>query len=178
MVCWKNGEFLNILIMRTSMYYDAIAAGYEELHREEQWRKVQSILDLLVIKKSDALLDVGCGTGFYLGAFPCKVMGVDPSAELLKQNPFPHLQATAESLPFPDSTFDIVISVTAIHNFQDIRKGLEEIRRVGKKRFALTVLKKSPKARLIRSLLEELFPHMKQLADEHDFIFLTPPQKL
>ena len=50
-------------------YYDDISSGYEELHKEEQLKKVSSIKKHLKVNSSDKLLDVGCGTGLmtYIG---------------------------------------------------------------------------------------------------------------
>ncbi|MBU0461260.1 MAG: methyltransferase domain-containing protein, partial [Nanoarchaeota archaeon] len=128
-------------------YYDEIAKGYDNLHKAEQLRKLEIIKENLKIKKNDFLLDVGCGTGISTEFWDCKKIGIDPSVELLKQNldkknSF-YLEGKAEDLPFKSHLFDVVISVTAIHNFKDYRKGLREIKRVGEKRFALTLLKKA-----------------------------------
>ena len=39
-------------------------------------------------------------------------------------------QATAESLPFPDGSFDLVFSTMTFHHWSDQRKAIGEIRRV------------------------------------------------
>ena len=101
-------------------YYDQISGGYKELHQEEQQKKIQIINQVLDIKETDLMLDVGCGPHF--GNFNCTVLGIDPSIELLKQAVIPVALAKAEKLPFNDNTFDIVISVTAIQNFDDIKQ--------------------------------------------------------
>ena len=44
-------------------YYDKIAKGYEELHKEEQLKKIKLIKTILKVNPTDKLLDVGCGTG-------------------------------------------------------------------------------------------------------------------
>lgn len=154
------------------MYYDEIATGYEELHREEQLRKIAIVREHLPLKRRDHLLDVGCGTGFYLQEFPCDVMGVDPSKQLLARNPFPHVQGRAEELPFPDHSFDVVISITAIQNFEDPGQGLREIRRVGTGRFALSYLKRGKDAPLFDRLIRDLFPVVRVIEDDHDLIYI------
>jgi ubiquinone/menaquinone biosynthesis C-methylase UbiE len=53
--------------MSTPNYYDAIAKGYDKLHKQEQQRKLKVILPHLEIKPTDMFVDVGCGTGV---AFP------------------------------------------------------------------------------------------------------------
>ena len=157
-------------------YYDAIAEGYDALHKEEQLRKIQFILDEGILRETDKLLDVGCGTGFSLDIFPVsESVGVEPSQKLIEQYDGRKtiLKLPAESLPFPDNSFDVVVSLTAIQNFDDVRRGLEEIRRVGKKRFALTILKSLPKIHFIEETLRDVFKdfEIKKVEEAKDFIF-------
>lgn len=74
------------------------------------------------------VLDVGCGTGNYASALAaatgCRVSGVDPSAAMLDRaadaTAWESLQqASAESLPFPDAAFDLVMSTDVIHHVGD-----------------------------------------------------------
>ena len=44
-------------------YYDEISEGYEELHKEEQEKKIELIKQHLKVNPEEKLLDVGCGTG-------------------------------------------------------------------------------------------------------------------
>ena len=158
-------------------YYDDIAQGYDELHKEEQLKKLDIIKQLDLIEPTDVLLDVGCGTAFSLDYFDTKeAVGIDPAAKLVEQYDGPHkvLVGPAEYLPFEDRSFDVVISLTAIQNFDDIKKGLLEIKRVGKERFVLTYLKKSSKADTIELCLKEIFSDFEILVyeEEKDMIFL------
>jgi len=144
------------------------------LHKEEQLSKIRLIKDNLEIKKKDFLLDVGCGTGIFADEFNCIKIGIDPSIEMLNQgkNAF-YIQAYAENLPFKDDSFDNVISVTAIHNFKNIRKGLEEIKRVSRKNIALSILKKSSKINEIKNHIKELFKITKIIEEDKDIIFFA-----
>ena len=45
------------------------------------------------------------------------------------------INSKAENLPFKDNAFNFVVSITAIHNFSNIEKSLEEINRVGRNEF-------------------------------------------
>lgn len=159
-------------------YYNNIAEGYGELHEAEQSKKLEIIKRELSIAKETKILDVGCGSGISSN-FDCDVTGIDPSEELLKlaEKRLPTAQfmlGNAESLPFNDSSFDIVVSLTAIQNFNDIEKGLNEIKRVGKNTFAISFLKKSEKSEDIERILKKLFEKskIKKIEEEKDNIFI------
>ena len=54
----------------------------------------------------------------------------------------PHVQvADARALPFPDNSFDVVISINTVHNLDrdDCAKALQEIERVSRKGSYITV---------------------------------------
>lgn len=152
-------------------YYDEIAGGYRELHGEEQLRKARLVAQRLEVGPDDNLLDVGCGAAHYLYLFGCGKVGIDPSAELLKQAAVPVVQGRAEELPFPDNSFDIVLSLTAVHNFDDVEKGLGEMARVGRRDVVVSVLKKSPKLPFIERALNRLFEVREWVEERHDVIF-------
>ncbi|MGV8086580.1 MAG: class I SAM-dependent methyltransferase [Candidatus Woesearchaeota archaeon] len=166
-------------------YYNSIAKGYDELHGEEQLEKLELIGKEInndsklhdFIKPNYTLLDVGCGTGISTGFFKVKEkIGIDPSSELIKiaikNNPLIKFKIFgAEKLVFKNNQFDIVISLTAIQNFIDIEKGLDEINRVGKKYFVLTFLKKSSKHNLIEESIQKKFYVVKQIEQDKDMIY-------
>ena len=159
-------------------YYDQISSGYEELHKEEQEKKLGIIKKELNgrISKNTLLLDVGCGTGI-TSNFDCSVFGADPAIKLLEKSlerkkPDFRVCAEAEHLPFKDNSFDIVVSVTALQNFHDIGMGLDEIRRVGKENciFALSFLKRSGKKDLILEKIKKRFDVKKEVEEDKDMI--------
>jgi len=162
-------------------YYNQISEGYEELHKEEQLKKLRIISRYLKPKKTDLLLDVGCGTGITTERWKCIKTGIDPAIKLLKKaktkkakegKNTPYINAEAEHLPFKNSSFDIVISITAIQNFHNIKKGIAEIKRVGKNKFILTALKKSKNISKIKDLIEENFKVKETVEEDKDFIFI------
>lgn len=88
-----------------------------------------------------SILDVGCAKGFMLYDFTqflpgIAVAGIDVSEYAIanaKEEVRPFLQVgDARSLPFPDRSFDVVISITTIHNLEgaDLIQALREIERV------------------------------------------------
>ncbi|MDO8480403.1 MAG: class I SAM-dependent methyltransferase [Nanoarchaeota archaeon] len=157
-------------------YYDYIERGYEELHKEEQEKKIEILKKYVIVKPEEKLLDVGCGTGLTTIPWECKRYGIDPARKLLERAWKPleveYKKARAERIPYPDHYFDWVISVTAIQNFSNLKKGLKEIKRVGKERFALTALKRSWRIRLIEEAIREIFQVKEVIEEEKDLIFI------
>lgn len=153
-------------------YYDNIAKGYNELHSEEQIKKINIILNNIKIKESDLILDVGCGTGILYDYINCKYIGIDPSIELLKvANKGFFINGKGEKLPFNSDTFDFVISITAIQNFDDLIKGIKEMIRVAKKDIIISVLKKSNKVQIIENLLKDHAKIIERIEEEKDIIY-------
>ena len=153
-------------------YYDSISEGYDELYGAEQLEKAKIILGLIRPKRTDKLLDVGCGTGSFLELCKCDAVGIDPSVELLKKSKGNVMLGVAEALPFDDNTFDYVVSITAIHHFEDLDKAISEIKRVGKKRVVISTLKNSSRADEIEKKLGKEFDIEKIVVEKKDVIFL------
>ena len=154
-------------------YYDEIAEGYEELHKEEQLKKLSLIKENMTMGNS--ILDVGCGTGFCLDEIKAnRKVGIDPSKGLIEigkkqvRNVF---VGSAENIPFQKEEFETVISLTAAHHF-DIKKGFNEIDRVCKGNFAFSVLKRSSKLDEIERVVNKLFNVIKKIEEDKDIIFI------
>jgi len=147
--------------------YNEIAEGYNALHGEEQLNKAKIILDNIIINKNDRLLDVGCGTGIATNLFPCNKTGIDPAEKLLEKCSFPTKKAKAEDLPFKDSEFDIVISLTVIHHC-NMNKALDEMFRVSKRDIIVSVLKKS---KAVQEIKDYPVKPYKEIEEDHDIIF-------
>jgi SAM-dependent methyltransferase len=85
-----------------------------------------------------AALDVGCGEGRFCRALKERnipIIGIDPTKQLIERakelDPFGDYRlASAEELPFPDETFDLVISYLTLIDIADFREALREMARV------------------------------------------------
>lgn len=144
-------------------YYNNIT-NYNELYGDEQRKKLSLIKK--IFGDQEKVLDVGCGTLLSKEFFP-HVIGIDPSEKLL---PKEGIIGSAEKLPFPDKSFDLVICVTVLQNVQDKEKALNEIRRVSKGKVVITLLKKSPHFTAMKKLVTKYFPNVKELEEEKDLI--------
>jgi len=102
------------------------------------------------LNKDSKILDVGCAKGFMLYDFQkaipgVSIQGIDISPYAIansKEEIKKYLQvADARKLPFDDNTFDLVISITTLHNFnkEDMKIALSEIMRVTKKDAFITL---------------------------------------
>jgi SAM-dependent methyltransferase len=117
--------------------YDTIGATYTVTRRTEP-RIAEQVWAALGDART--VLNVGAGTGSYE---PCDraVTAVEPSAVMRAQRPAgaaPCVDATAESLPFEDQSFDAAMAFATIDHWQDPIAGLREMRRVARRVVVLT----------------------------------------
>lgn len=155
-------------------YYDKIADSYEELYGGEQLEKLEIISWYIKVKKTDKLLDIGCGTGISTNFFKCNSTGIDPGRKLLKKGKGNLIYGKAEKLPFKEKTFDIILCITAVHNFKNPEKAIKEILRVTKPdaKIVITLLKKSGNYAKIKNLIKEHFRKIKEVNSARDTIFI------
>ena len=91
-----------------------------------------------VPKKGCKVIDVGCGTGrfgSYFKKYGCDVFCVDIDEDMLKiakRRGLKVVSADAQTLPFPDSYFDLAISVTLLEFVPDYVSVIKEMVRVVK----------------------------------------------
>jgi SAM-dependent methyltransferase len=112
--------------------YDTIGASYTVTRRTEPRIAVQVWAALGDVR---TVLNVGAGTGSYEPS-GLEVTAVEPSAVMRAQRPAgaaPCVDATAESLPFEDQSFDAAMAFASIHHWQDPIGGLREMRRVARR---------------------------------------------
>jgi ubiquinone/menaquinone biosynthesis C-methylase UbiE len=118
--------------------FDERAAEYAR-HRKIHPGVINELVQSGLIAPETRVLDVGCGTGNYAAALTrvtgCRVSGVDPSQRMLDRARDAAsweslMQSSAESLPFPDHVFDIVMSTDVIHHIEDRDAYFSEAARV------------------------------------------------
>ncbi|CAM4158755.1 sam-dependent methyltransferase YafE [Yersinia intermedia] len=108
-----------------------------------QGKDLQRLTTLLQPHSDARLLDLGCGAGhasFTAAAVVKSVVSYDLSAQMLqvvsqaamdkKLTNIDVQQGLAESLPFDDQSFDIVISRYSAHHWHDVGQALREVKRV------------------------------------------------
>jgi ubiquinone/menaquinone biosynthesis C-methylase UbiE len=108
--------------------------------------EVERVADLcLESGEFKTVLDVGVGSGLFAEAFAqhgLEVAGVDVNPEMIMaaqqfvpQGDF--RQSTAELLPFPDASFDLVFMGLLLHESDEPLKVLQEARRVSRQRVCI-----------------------------------------
>jgi SAM-dependent methyltransferase len=119
-------------MMSNTPLYDTIGATYSATRRTEP-----RIAERVWAALGDAVtvLNVGAGTGSY-EPLDRRVLAVEPSA-LMRAQRVPDAAASvagyAESLPFPDRSFDAAMAFSTIHHWQDPIAGLREMQRVARR---------------------------------------------
>jgi SAM-dependent methyltransferase len=119
--------------------------GYGGYRYDGRWIPVaERIRDFYGLRPGARILDVGCAKGFLLHDFRrvvpgiC-VVGLDVSAYALSQAMDDVrtglVLGSADRLPFPDRTFDLVLSINAVHNLErdGCVRALREMERVGRR---------------------------------------------
>lgn len=97
-----------------------------------------AVVDLTRLSTGDRFLDVGCGPGAaveHAAGTGARVAGIDPSPAMVKRAskrvPSADVRVgSAEQIPFPDDSFDVVVNVSSFHHWADREAGLREVFRV------------------------------------------------
>ncbi len=116
--------------------------GYGGYRYDGRWRALaEDLARHYLIKEGDRVLDVGCGKGYLLYEFTQAVPGVEVAGLDISTYAISHAkeeikrfltQGNATVLPYPDKSFDFVVSINTLHNLyvHDLEKALKEIERV------------------------------------------------
>ncbi len=154
--------------------YDALGGRiYDLRYAEEQGAKYDALLLRMTPEPDDVALDIGCGTGLLTERLESQAVGIDISASLLstarsrlRSRERSYLvMGDAGALPFRDSSFDGVFSFTVLQNIPDQLSSLKEMRRVGRGRAGVSVLKKAFTREAFEALLREACPASFEVLD-------------
>ncbi|WP_338452812.1 class I SAM-dependent methyltransferase [Niallia oryzisoli] len=146
----------------------------------------KKILTKEKIRETTAILDVGCGTGqtsaYIAKQYGCNVTALDCDKIMLEKAkqrfeslrlPIDVRKGSAESLPFDDGSFDIVLS-ESVTAFTDVSRTVPEFRRVLKKDGVMlaieAVIEKSVSEEELAPFLH--FYGMSGLLTEHEWLNL------
>lgn len=125
-------------------HFDAIASQYASSEVHAHSPTIRRLHELLSSHPPASVCDVACGPGHLALSFAgqaSRIVGVDAAPNMLRQ--FEKLArergvnvetvpADAEAVPFPDNTFDAVVSRLAPHHFPDAAKAVHEMARLAK----------------------------------------------
>jgi ubiquinone/menaquinone biosynthesis C-methylase UbiE len=119
--------------------------GYGGFRYDGRWKPVaMKLIETYGLRSDAAILDVGCGKGFLLYELQqllpdARVTGLDISGYAIanaKKEVREHLleHRAQDPYPFGDNEFDLVISLTTLHNLHlpDLKFALNEMERVAK----------------------------------------------
>ncbi|RLZ12310.1 bifunctional demethylmenaquinone methyltransferase/2-methoxy-6-polyprenyl-1,4-benzoquinol methylase UbiE [Faecalibacter macacae] len=129
--------------------FDNISPKYDLLNRilsggiDIQWRK--DVIKMVQSAKPATILDIATGTGdlaiMMAKNTNAQITGLDLSAGMLEvgrkkveaeglNNRVTMIQGDSENLPFEDNSFDCITVSFGVRNFENLEKGLSEIRRI------------------------------------------------
>ena len=154
--------------------WDSRAETYDRRFGFTRWTQ-KKLVSLLELGENPYFLDIGCGTGWAvqyaanLARGRGEFYGIDNSSEMIKEaeasysgNKNIHFyKANAESLPFKDNFFDLIISTNAFHHFANPGKVLKEAHRVLKPKGRIYVFDVTADNFLIR-LVDKFSNKMEQ----------------
>lgn len=122
--------------------------GYGGFRYDGRWRTVaEQLVKDYGLTGDCSILDVGCGKGFLLYELQqllpdARIVGFDISdyaianaKDEIRDKLFIH--RAQDPFPFKDHEFDLVISLTTLHNLHlpDLKMALQEMERVGKQKY-------------------------------------------
>lgn len=160
------------------------------------WRK--TAIQFLKPFRPQHILDVATGTGDFaiqaLSLDPQKITGVDISEGMLDMgrkklgklrltHKIELLRGDSENLQFPENTFDAATVGFGVRNFEDLEKGLAEIRRVLKPGAMLVVLEFSrprrfPMRQLYNFYFKNILPGLGRLISNDKSAYTYLPESV
>ncbi len=127
-------------------FFDRWSRTYDQGRISGWFQYTQELtIGFLKLKPGSWVLDVGCGTGQAVLRLASlvpegKACGIDISAGMIQQakanapdtlqNKMEFVQASSDSIPYPDGQFDHLICTNSFHHYPDPIKALKEMQRV------------------------------------------------
>jgi demethylmenaquinone methyltransferase / 2-methoxy-6-polyprenyl-1,4-benzoquinol methylase len=181
--------------------FDSISPKYDLLNRvfslgiDQGWRR--RVMKLVAQEPAEHLLDVATGTAdlaILASAKVPRVTGVDISEGMLEhgrskvakrglQQRVVLQRADSAALPFADDTFDAVTVAFGVRNFEELEKGIAEMRRVLKPNGRLFVLEFSkpqhaPMKQLFRFYFHRVMPFFGKLVSKDKAAYTYLPKSV
>lgn len=148
----KKPEIIELAKKYDFDYWDGSReTGYGGFRYDGRWRPVaEKIAKHYNLKPHSRVLDVGCGKGFLVYELMQAVPGMKVNGIDLSQYAIDHAKeevkdyvtvGLAQDLPYKSKSFDLVLSLTTLHNLYlyDFKKAIQEVERVKKKDSYITV---------------------------------------
>jgi len=145
---------INSMFDSIAPYYDFLnrflSLGIDTIWRKKAIRQLQAAQPKVVLDVATGTADLAIEIHKQLDKVE-KIVGLDISAEMLEvgrkkihkkelDNVITLQQGDSENLPFEDNTFDAITVAFGVRNFENLEKGLNEMRRVLKDDGQLVVL--------------------------------------
>ena len=122
------------------MSFEVAADAYDRYMGTYSSQLSPQLADFAGVRSGQRVLDVGCGPGALTTELVARVgasgvAAVDPSESFVaaarERNPGVEVvQASAEQLPFPATSFDVALAQLVVHFMPDPNRGLAEMARV------------------------------------------------
>jgi SAM-dependent methyltransferase len=150
--------------------YDGIAARFDQRYQYQSFPGIQARLRRLANRPGARVLEFGCGTGHWLKILddsPVQLIGLDPSRPMLEKaricaSKAGFVCASAEHIPFPARSFDLIFCVNAFHHFSDPNKFLRASRLLLRNDGRLAIFGLDPHAPNTNWYLYDYFPDVRE----------------
>jgi ubiquinone/menaquinone biosynthesis C-methylase UbiE len=150
---------------------------YDLLMKPLEITRFRGIREKLISHAEGRVLEIGSGTGVNFPLYKCatQVDAIEPNTYMrnkslermkLTKIPIQTYLVKAESLPFPDNTFDTVVGTLVFCTIPDPLKALNEVRRVCKPNGKLLLFEHvRVEQPILAKTQDKLTPYWKKLCD-------------
>ena len=184
-------EMFNHISSRYDLLNHLLSANIDKL-----WRK--KAVKMLIPYHPELILDIATGTADFAIAATrikgAKVIGIDISEGMLEiglkkvdkkglSNVIQLVKADSENMPFEDGKFDAAIVGFGVRNFETLKTGLSEIKRVLKPGAVFYILEfskpvKSPYKQIYKFYFTKILPLIGRLVSKHSNAYTYLPESV